>query len=60
MVVLPELALFIFNKKFTAGILVLVSNIYMVCLWTKKLYRTLVISSPFQTFELGLLFEFID
>ena len=32
-----------------------------ICLWTKKnLNRTLAIDSPFQTYVLGLLVEFID
>ena len=32
-----------------------------ICLWTKKnLNRTLEIDSPFQTFAVGLLLEFID
>ena len=32
-----------------------------ICLWSKKcLNRTLVIDLPFQTFAVGLLFEFID
>ena len=32
-----------------------------ICLWTKKnLNRTLEIDSPFQTFAVGLLVEFID
>ena len=32
-----------------------------ICLWTKKdLNRTLAIDSPFQTFAVGLLLEFID
>ena len=32
-----------------------------ICLWTKKsLNRTFVIDSPFQTFAVGLLLEFID
>ena len=32
-----------------------------ICLWTKKyLNRTLAINSPFQTFAVGLLVEFID
>ena len=35
--------------------------IYMfICLWTKKMNRTLAIESPFQTFAVGLLVEFID
>ena len=34
-------------------------SIYM--LWTKKnLNRTLVIASPFQTYVVGLLVEFVD
>ena len=36
-------------------------HIYIICLWTKKkLKRTLAIDSPFQTFMIGLLIEFID
>ena len=37
-------------------------HIYIhICLWTKKyLNRTLEINSPFQTFAVGLLVEFID
>ena len=32
-----------------------------ICLWTKKgLNRNLAIDSPFQTFAVGLLVEFID
>ena len=32
-----------------------------ICLWTKKyLSHTLEIDSPFQTFAVGLLLEFID
>ena len=32
-----------------------------ICLWTKKnLNRTLAIDSPFQTFKVGLLVEFMD
>ena len=33
-----------------------------ICLWTKKknLNRTLAIDSPFQTYAVGLLVEFID
>ena len=31
-----------------------------ICLWTKKFFNRLVIDSPFQTFTVGLLVEFID
>ena len=35
-------------------------NIY-ICLWTKTiLNRTLAIDSPFKTFAVGLVVEFID
>ena len=36
-------------------------GVHIICLWTKKvLNRTLAIDSPFQTFKVGLLVEFID
>ena len=38
-----------------------VHYIYILWLWSKKnLNRTLAIDSPFQTFAVGLLVEFID